>query len=990
MADEVLIAKFEAELAGVKKQLDDYIASLENVQKEEKDTQKETTKTAGTIESSAKKRNAAIKAELAELTKLKAARKQAFTPEEIDKFNRKIAETQNRISTLRGGMQTTGAAIKQTLAGIGAGILAAFSIQAVTAFGKASVNAFLEAEESAHRLEFAVTQIAGEAEIAFERLIRQSAQLQQVSIFSDESIQGAQAALATFGLMSDQIEELIPRILDFASAAHTDLSNATDTFLRALEGQTRGLVTAGLKFEDTGTKIGNYNQLLKETATLTGATEAVTHTLVGELTQLDNRADELQETVGEKLAPAWVALKVATFEATIAIIDYFKNFAANQFVKFEDVDKQAEAFKKVTKAVLEQQEALKKAGFDQAIASREAIKNVRAEINERLALEIDKAKAVIADKDAILPEKQLAELKVRAIRDELNAVLQLAKEREQIDQVQAQRSKDTLTEAELRLKKEIELQQLLKENIGRPGVVFEDNVKLINAEIEARKKLKDQADVRIAGSAEEIKLLSRIGAEYSALFTLLNDEQKVRLLDLQLTGEKDLIENTKNTISQIEELLKINGVEIPITPVFDKDGNLNTIQDRLSQLKSLAIEVGIILPDDSKEKIETIEKLLESKGVEIPLQVIIEGEAEAETLQRRIDQLKKTAEDNKITLAFDIAPVTGFDAFKSEVAKLAGQMQKELEDQKIVIPRPDDTQFIDGLQEASLTYLQIWLEVNKEVLNTSQNLFNDLAGLTQQLTETRIAEIEKVTDAQLEAIDIEEAALKDQIKKRRISETEAERLTEQLTKQRLAVQADADKKERAIKKKQFDIDKAAALIEIAINTAVAVTENLGIPILAAAIALAGAAEGAAVASKPNPYEKGTKHAKPGLAVVDEKGSEAILRVKKGRITTLDEGDKVITHAKTKKFAKVFDSIADDTFDQYIFKTYITPQLQAQKEKFVQAKEKSLAANITKSMVINNMTNGKGDFYLERMEKKGIIIRNLGDLAPEKPDIYRSR
>jgi len=244
----------------------------------------------------------------------------------------------------------------------------------------------------------------------------------------------------------------------------------------------------------------------------------------------------------------------------------------------------------------------------------------------------------------------------------------------------------------------------------------------------------------------------------------------------------------------------------------------------------------------------------------------------------------------------------------------------------------------------------------------------------------RINEINKIKDAQLEAIDVEQNNINDALTKRRISETEAARLTEQLIKKKTEVEADAAKKEQALKKKQFTIDKAAALIKIAINTAIAVSENLAIPVLAALVAAAGAAEAALVASQPNPYKKGSKSTKQGMALVGEEGPELMF---------MPGGAKVLPTAQTKTYGAVLDAMYDKKFDKYVVQHYVTPALNKQKAKYEQNKQQRFA---DKSIILNG--GGLTGYDLEQNRRKGFNVNNaevIGKVIAEqlKRDIYRS-
>lgn len=77
----------------------------------------------------------------------------------------------------------------------------------------------------------------------------------------------------------------------------------------------------------------------------------------------------------------------------------------------------------------------------------------------------------------------------------------------------------------------------------------------------------------------------------------------------------------------------------------------------------------------------------------------------------------------------------------------------------------------------------------------------------------------------------------------------------------LKMEEERERKERALKRKQFANDKAARATQAIINVALGVTSALGVPppagyILAALTAAMGAAEVAVITSQPNPYYKG--------------------------------------------------------------------------------------------------------------------------------------
>lgn len=223
------------------------------------------------------------------------------------------------------------------LKGMGQSFLGAFGITlgagAVIQGLKSSVVAFVEAEKNAHALGFALKNVAGEGTAAFDKLIAQSEELQaRGGIFSDDDIQKSQTQLVNFGLLSDEITPLMPKILDLAATLKVDLGTATDIVIKGLNGQTKGLKQVGLDFKDTGNVIDNYNVLLGKLDKFQGAAIASTETMEGKYAVLMNRFDDFQEDIGEFLIDTGFGFlewwdkatgKVSDFEAALKSLNAF-------------------------------------------------------------------------------------------------------------------------------------------------------------------------------------------------------------------------------------------------------------------------------------------------------------------------------------------------------------------------------------------------------------------------------------------------------------------------------------------------------------------------------------------------------------------------------------------------------------------------------------------------------------------------------------------
>jgi hypothetical protein len=192
---------------------------------------------------------------------------------------------------------------------LGAAIVAAFSVNAIINFGKASIKSFQEAELSAKKLQVAVG-VSGGLQKDFDNLIKQSKELQKIGIFSDEAIQGVQTAALQFGLTAREVEKLVPIVADFASATGQDLTSAMDAVLRGIEGQERGLKKHSVTLIEGATRVENLDRISQQLSkTFDGQAKIVGETSAGAFAKLNNQMDEMQERIGERLAPRLGKLK---------------------------------------------------------------------------------------------------------------------------------------------------------------------------------------------------------------------------------------------------------------------------------------------------------------------------------------------------------------------------------------------------------------------------------------------------------------------------------------------------------------------------------------------------------------------------------------------------------------------------------------------------------------------------------------------------------
>jgi hypothetical protein len=192
----------------------------------------------------------------------------------------------------------------------------------------------------------------------------------------------------------------------------------------------------------------------------------------------------------------------------------------------------------------------------------------------------------------------------------------------------------------------------------------------------------------------------------------------------------------------------------------------------------------------------------------------------------------------------------------------------------------------------------------EQYANQVISLFGQLNDISKQFSENRIADIEAQSAAELQAINTNGGLERDQAKQR-----------EALAKRTAAAIA-------AEKRKQAIADKALAIFDIGINTAVAISKAVaaspltgGLPFSAIAAAL-GAAQIAAVIAKPIPkLEKG------GLI-----GGK--LHSQGGTLIEAEQGEYMINRRQSAKHRRELDAMNTSTeaFRKMIDEKYVRPAL----------------------------------------------------------------
>lgn len=543
-----------------------------------------------------------------------------------DSMKKVEATTKQTAQATTKEFQKTSDSIKQGATQILAAVGVAFGTAQVISFGKESIKAFTEAEANANKLRFAVEKIGGEGSSAFQKLIKQSEELQKTTIFSDDSIQQAQTALSTFGLTSDQIEALIPQIADLASATGTDLVSATEKAIQGINGQTRGLKSVGITFADTGSKTENLAILTDKLTKFQGASSEALETTAGKAKRLENAFDDIQEKIGEYLVGAGADI-LDNFEALGNFADVFSRKESEKFTSAMDM------------------------------VNEKTLKSAQESEEKRLAAIEATNKNIIVLEQNLASAKNDAEKKIRT--DLLNNQKKLLSDLNVLNQKQV--IEDDKTLGGLKVEKAEDLNKVLRD---LETANIRSNYERRKAEIQ--NNFDDEAQ-KYAGNLE--------------ILTQLDIKRENALLDLYNEREKEYEKIRKDTKDRSVEIFKEGAEEIVAEDTKLADhviANQDKIIEKVEKTEKEKVDL-------QRQQIEAITSLVDSYSQISNNFTDREIQKNEEATDSKIENLKRELNDKKITQEQYDAQIAQLEKIKAEKQSALKREQFEIDKQAAII-----------------------------------------------------------------------------------------------------------------------------------------------------------------------------------------------------------------------------------------------------------------------------------------------------------------
>lgn len=160
-------------------------------------------------------------------------------------------------------------------------------------------------QEQAEAKLAAAFRATGEASAAtIEELTEYAAQLQQVTIFGDETTISAAAMLQSLSkLGKDGIKQILPLVQDLATGMDMDLNDAASLVGKTLGSTTNALSRYGIQIDATASQEVKLVQLTEELQSkFGGMSRTIADTATGAMEQFQNSMGDLKEAGGEAIA----------------------------------------------------------------------------------------------------------------------------------------------------------------------------------------------------------------------------------------------------------------------------------------------------------------------------------------------------------------------------------------------------------------------------------------------------------------------------------------------------------------------------------------------------------------------------------------------------------------------------------------------------------------------------------------------------------------
>lgn len=369
---------------------------------------------------------------------------------------------------------------------------------------------------------------------------------------------------------------------------------------------------------------------------------------------------------------------------------------------------------------------------------------------------------------------------------------------------------------------------------------------------------------------EDVELINK---KYDARFSSIiqdNISERLGLIKKGTDRELDILDT--NSLKEINALNKQY-----------KQGEINEKQYR-DGIYRITKESG-----EAKLKL-----LLKEAEAELALSSDLPQE-KVDEIQRRIDKIKAQIEDfgNDMDNDENNPGKRWADDFNNSLGNLSSSANKYLGDSANIFNALGDIigEITAKMDDAGDSVLNFWGKLDDKgklsfVLSSFAKIQNGITSIMTDIYDARIKRVEEEQEANEEAGEKELERIEKLENSGVITKEEAEarkRAAEQTTANK---NKELEKKKEALQQKQAKWEKANAISQSIIATALAVSRALPNMVLAALVGALGAAQLATIIAQPIPkYAKGTDNHPGGLAIVGDGGKHEAVVTDRGAYIT---------------------------------------------------------------------------------------------------------
>ena len=219
---------------------------------------------------------------------------------ELKKIDASIGNHQRNVGNYGSAFDKVGTSVKN----LATNFLGLLGIVGVGSIFKDSVDEFLEMDKNVRQLQNTLKNL-GVPE-AFDRISASANRLQkQFGYIDNDDILKSFNQLIVYGkLTEDQMNDLIPVIIDFAAASGQSLEGATSTVIKALEGNGKALKEYGINMKDAKTTTEAFGLVMTELKPkVDGVAKSFQESAAGGLATAKQEFKDLKEEIGAGVIP---------------------------------------------------------------------------------------------------------------------------------------------------------------------------------------------------------------------------------------------------------------------------------------------------------------------------------------------------------------------------------------------------------------------------------------------------------------------------------------------------------------------------------------------------------------------------------------------------------------------------------------------------------------------------------------------------------------